>query len=63
LQPLFNSGKIRISKRHHALIEELRFYPKGTRDDILDSLEMTVRIGFEKSKASIAIMARKGYYR
>lgn len=63
LQPLFNSGKIRISKKHRALIEELRFYPKGARDDILDALEMTIRVGFEKSRSSMAVMARRPYYR
>ena len=62
LQPLFNTGKIRISKKHHALIQEMRFYPKGAHDDILDALEFTIRIGFQKSKTAMAIMARKGYY-
>jgi predicted phage terminase large subunit-like protein len=58
LQPLFKSGKIQISKRHRALIEEMRFYPKGAHDDALDALELALRGAYDISSLSRTIMRR-----
>lgn len=62
LQPLFKSGKIQISKRHRALIEEMRFYPKGSHDDALDALELALRVAYDVSSLSRTIMRRPVCY-
>jgi len=43
LQPLFESERIQISRKHYALIEELQYFPKGKHDDALDALEIAIR--------------------
>ncbi len=40
LQPLIKSGQIVISRKHYLLLEEMRYFPKGGHDDVLDALEM-----------------------
>jgi predicted phage terminase large subunit-like protein len=47
LQPLVKSGKIQILRKHRALIEEMRFYPKGAHDDGLDALQIAVNLAHE----------------
>ena len=47
LQPLVKSGKIQILRKHRALIEEMRFYPKGGHDDGLDALQVAVNLAHE----------------
>ena len=42
LQPLIKNGTIRFSRRHHRLLEQMRYFPKGAHDDGLDALEMAV---------------------
>ncbi|MBF0216119.1 MAG: phage terminase large subunit [Candidatus Omnitrophica bacterium] len=49
LQPLFKSGKIKILRKHRALIEEMRFYPKGGHDDALDALQIAVKLANENT--------------
>ncbi|MEM9066605.1 MAG: phage terminase large subunit [Planctomycetota bacterium] len=44
LEPLVSQGKIRFSKRHTRLAEQLRQFPLGAHDDGPDALEMAVRI-------------------
>ncbi len=44
LQPLVKNGTIRFSKRHHRLLEQMKYYPKGAHDDGLDALEMVVNL-------------------
>lgn len=43
LQPLITSGAIRFSRRHTALLDQLRRFPHGAHDDGPDALEMAVR--------------------
>ena len=45
LQPLVSSGGIRFSRRHAALLEQLRQFPHGAHDDGPDALEMAVEAG------------------
>lgn len=47
LQPLIKSGAIRFSKQHRALIDEMKFFPKGSHDDGLDALEMVAKLAQE----------------
>jgi predicted phage terminase large subunit-like protein len=42
LQPLIASGRIRFSKKHRILLEQLRQFPKAAHDDGPDALEMAV---------------------
>ena len=44
LQPLVKNGTIRFSKRHHRLLEQMKYYPKGAHDDGLDALEMVMNL-------------------
>ncbi len=44
LQPLVKNGTIRFSRRHHRLLEQMKYYPKGAHDDGLDALEMVVQL-------------------
>lgn len=47
LQPMIKSGKLILSKKHRALLEEMRFYPKGRHDDALDAVEMAVKLALK----------------
>jgi predicted phage terminase large subunit-like protein len=42
LQPLVSAGRIRFSRRHVALLEQLRQFPFAAHDDGPDALEMAV---------------------
>ncbi len=44
LEPLISSGLVRFSPSHVDLLEQLELYPKCEHDDILDALEMAVRV-------------------
>ncbi len=43
LQPLVTSGRIRFSRRHVLLLDQLRQFPHAAHDDGPDALEMAVR--------------------
>ncbi len=43
LQPYVHTGMIKFSRRQHALLDQLREFPHGARDDGPDALEMAVR--------------------
>jgi len=49
LQPMIKSGKIKFSRKHRMLLEELRFYPKCSHDDALDALQMVVTLAYDKT--------------
>jgi predicted phage terminase large subunit-like protein len=44
LQPFIKNGTIQFSKRHRALLEQMKFFPKGAHDDGLDALEMIFKL-------------------
>jgi len=44
LQPFVKNGTIQFSRRHHTLLEQMKFFPKGNHDDGLDALEMVYRL-------------------
>ncbi len=50
LQPLIASGKIKFSRKHHLLLQQLREFPKGSHDDGPDALEMAVSLCREKQR-------------
>ena len=51
LQPLVKSGTIQFSRRHAALLEQLRLFPKAGHDDGPDALEMAVAVSREPTGA------------
>ncbi len=42
LEPLVSSGRLRFSRRHRQLIDQLRQFPKAAHDDGPDALEMAI---------------------
>lgn len=44
LQPLVKNGTLRFQRRHHALYDQLRLFPKADHDDGPDALEMAVQL-------------------
>ena len=44
LQPLIKSGRLRFQRRHRALYDQLRFFPRAGHDDGPDALEMAVAL-------------------
>lgn len=44
LQPLVKNGTVQFSRRHHTLLEQMRFFPRGKNDDGPDALEMLVQL-------------------
>jgi predicted phage terminase large subunit-like protein len=44
LQPFVKNGTIQFSKRHHTLLDQMKFFPKGNHDDGLDALEMVFKL-------------------
>lgn len=44
LRPRILSGNLQFSKKHRQLLEEARYFPKGRHDDLLDALDMAVKI-------------------
>lgn len=53
LQPLIATGRVRFSRRHGTLLEQLRQFPLGAHDDGPDALEMAVRLA-DKGSYSVA---------
>lgn len=44
LEPLISAGRVRFSRRHRQLIDQLRQFPKAAHDDGPDALEMAVAV-------------------
>jgi len=50
LQPLVCNGTLRFQKRQHALLDQLRLFPKAEHDDGPDALEMALQMLEKVSK-------------
>lgn len=48
LEPLVNSGRLRFSRRHQLLLEQMRQFPLGAHDDGPDALEMAVTLAMSR---------------
>lgn len=44
LQPSVKNGIIKFSRRHHELLEQLKYFPKAAHDDGPDALELAMRM-------------------
>lgn len=51
LEPLVRQGRLRFSRRHSVLLDQLRQFPLGAHDDGPDALEMAVTLGVEKENS------------
>ncbi len=49
LQPMVKNGTILFSRKHRILLEQMKFFPKGSYDDGLDALEMAVNLCKKRS--------------
>jgi predicted phage terminase large subunit-like protein len=56
LQPLVKNGTILFSRKHYTLLEQMKFFPKGSHDDGLDALEMAVNLCKNHSGGSYFIV-------
>jgi predicted phage terminase large subunit-like protein len=59
LEALISAGKIRFSRRHQTLIEQLRRFPHAAHDDGPDALEMAVKM-VKKAPMAYGYMFEKG---
>lgn len=59
LQPLVASSTLRFSKRHRALLDQLRHFPKASHDDGPDALQMAVRLATEPRRQAGIFFATK----
>jgi len=48
LEPIISNGFLRIQRNQYELISELTFYPKSDYDDVLDGLEIAVRLAGQR---------------
>jgi predicted phage terminase large subunit-like protein len=55
LEPYISTGRLRFSRQHTALLEQLRRYPLADHDDGPDALEMLIR-GIDRPRPRIITM-------
>ena len=55
LLPDVQAGKIRFSKQHVNLLEQMQYYPMVKHDDILDALEMAYRTSKGKGQGTVSV--------
>lgn len=48
LEPVINSGRLKFSRKHQLLLEQMRQFPLGVHDDGPDALEMAVEQAMRK---------------
>jgi len=60
LQPFVKNGTIQFSKKHHTLLEQMKFFPRGGHDDGLDALQMAVDVAIKGRKRIMTILYDNG---
>ncbi|MCX6113166.1 MAG: phage terminase large subunit [Proteobacteria bacterium] len=50
LQPLIKNGLIQFSRKQRILLEQLKYYPKGSHDDGIDALQIAYDLCQQKGK-------------
>ncbi|MEM6484397.1 MAG: phage terminase large subunit [Pseudomonadota bacterium] len=58
LEPLVRQGRIRFSRKHRQLLEQLRMFPLAAHDDGPDALEMAVRASY-RTEPSVRTVGRR----
>jgi len=53
LQPMIKNGTILFSRKHRTLLEQMKFFPKGSHDDGLDALEMVINLCKKRSGGAV----------
>ncbi|HBG62032.1 MAG: hypothetical protein A2Y03_06535 [Omnitrophica WOR_2 bacterium GWF2_38_59] len=59
LQLFLKKGTIQLSRKHHTLLEQMKFFPKGKYDDGLDALEMVFHLCYNNGSNSLEIFERQ----
>ncbi len=60
LQPMVKSGAVQFSRKHHALLEQMKFFPRGVHDDGLDALQMAVDLAIKSRKRLMTTIYANG---
>lgn len=63
LEPFIKTGKVRFSRRHRELLDQLRHFPRGRHDDGPDALEMLYQLAsnhvdWDRFNAGLARLAQ-----
>ena len=60
LQPMVKNGTIQFSRKHHTLLEQMKFFPRGVHDDGLDALQMAVDLAIKSRKRLMTTIYANG---
>ncbi len=60
LQPMVKNGTIQFSRKHHTLLEQMKFFPRGVHDDGLDALQMAVDLAIKSRKRLMTTVYENG---
>jgi len=60
LQPMVKNGTIQFSRKHHTLLEQMKFFPRGVHDDGLDALQMAVDLAIKSRKRLMTTIYESG---
>jgi len=63
LQPMVKNGTIQFSRKHHTLLEQMKFFPRGVHDDGLDALQMAVDLAIKSRKRLMTMLYANGRVR
>jgi len=63
LQPMAKNGAIQFSRKHHTLLEQMKFFPRGVHDDGVDALQMVVDLAIKSRKRLMTTIYANGRVR